>query len=389
MQSRMPNKDVVLLGIGHTNAHIVRMWATRPIRGARLTCISDFPVAAYSGMLPGVLAGDYPSERMEIDLERLCTAAGATFIQPRVIGLDVAGRRLMFKDRQPLAFGVLSIGIGSVPSFDGVQAIDDSVLAIKPMQTFIARFESRLRDVQRRNARQPVRIVVVGGGTAGVEIAFCLPRRIEQTLTRRNWELSLVHAGEQLVGEALPATRRLVHRELKKRGATLYNARRVRRVRAGNVELDDGSQLPADVVLWATSASAPPLLRQLNLPVDRRGFLLTDDTLRTTAGAPVFAVGDTGSIESQHVPKAGVYAVRQAPILWRNIQRSLRGAMLARYHPQRRFLKLLNTGDGRAIGEYPIGNQFGWSSHDRWMWKLKDFIDTRFVKKYQQVRRVN
>ncbi len=199
MQTALPQHDVVLLGIGHTNAHVLRMWRMRPIRDARLTCVSNFPVATYSGMLPGVLAGQYSPERMEIDLVRLCAANGARFVQGDVTGLDVDGRHLLLADRPPLPFDVLSIGIGSVPTFDGVEQTDDTLLAIKPMQTFLPRLETRLREINNRRGDRPIRIAVVGGGAGGVEITFCLPRRIKRLLGDAPLELTIIHGGEQLV----------------------------------------------------------------------------------------------------------------------------------------------------------------------------------------------
>ena len=95
MQTTLAKKDVVLLGIGHTNAHLLRMWRMQPIRHTQLTCVSNFSIATYSGMLPGVLAGQYDSERMGIDLVRLCAANGARFIKGNVKGLDVDGRHLL------------------------------------------------------------------------------------------------------------------------------------------------------------------------------------------------------------------------------------------------------------------------------------------------------
>src|SRR6476660_948580 len=129
MQSTLPRKDVVLLGVGHTNAHVLRMWRMHPIPDARLTCVSNYAVATYSGMLPGVLAGQYPPERMEIDLVRLCAAAGARLIVGAVTGLDLDAHELQFADRPPVRFDVLSIGIGSVPRFEGVAVLGNAVLA--------------------------------------------------------------------------------------------------------------------------------------------------------------------------------------------------------------------------------------------------------------------
>jgi len=114
MNSSLPRHDVVLLGVGHTNAHVLRMWRMAPVAEARLTCISDQTSATYSGMLPGTLAGLYPPERMQIDLVRLCAAAGARLIRGRVAGLDRERRQVILDDRPPVPYDVLSIGIGSL-----------------------------------------------------------------------------------------------------------------------------------------------------------------------------------------------------------------------------------------------------------------------------------
>ncbi|MGB6041892.1 MAG: NADH dehydrogenase subunit, partial [Pirellulales bacterium] len=99
MQTSLPKHEVVLLGAGHTNAHILRMWRMQPIPDVRLTCVSNFPIATYSGMLPGVLADLYPIDRMEIDLVRLCAAVNARLIVGNFTGLDIQQRQLLFEHR--------------------------------------------------------------------------------------------------------------------------------------------------------------------------------------------------------------------------------------------------------------------------------------------------
>ncbi len=381
MQQTLPERDVVLLGVGHTNAHVLRMWRMQPIPETRLTCVSDYSVATYSGMVPGVLSGQYSQERMEIDLVRLCVASGVRLIVDRVTGLDEQKRHLLFDNRPPLRFDVLSIGIGSVPKQAGVEIEGQALLPIKPMQTFLARLEQRLRCLRERIGERPLRIVIVGGGAGGVEIAFCLPKRIQSILEDPQFELTLVSADAEIVRGATGKTARRVRRLFDSRGVTLRLGERVASVSNAGVTLQSGEQIEADLVLWATSATAPPLLEQLGLPTDEDGFLLTRPTLQTVADAPIFAVGDTGTISGSQTPKAGVYAVRQGPVLWKNIQRFLDGRPRRAYHPQRGFLKLLNTGDGRSIAEYK-----GLSFRGRWCWSLKDWIDARFMDKYQDYR---
>lgn len=378
MQTELPRHEIVLLGVGHTNAHVLRMWKMRPLRDARLTCISNFCVASYSGMLPGVLAGHYPVERMEIDLVRLCAAAGARLIVARTTGLDLGEQRVLLEGRPAVPYDVLSIGIGSIPTEGGVSSLDDSVLRIKPMQTFLSRLDARLLQLRDARGTQPLRIAVVGGGAGGVEIALCLKPRLRELLGNAPTRLTLIDAHDRIIGSAAPRTEKLVRRAVEAGRIELELGHRVQSVTNGMVALADGRQLECDLVLWATSAVAPSLLGQLGLETDEKGFLWTRPTLQTVANERVFAVGDTGTLAAGGTPKAGVYAVRQGPILWDNIQRLLAQKPLLDYQPQQGFLKLINTGDGKAIGEYK-----GLALHSQWAWRLKDRIDGRFMDKYQ------
>lgn len=376
----LPSSDLVLLGVGHTNAHVLRMWKMRPIPGVRLTCVSNFPVATYSGMLPGVLGGLYPPDRMEIDLVRLCASAGARLIVDEVTSLDAELRQLQFADRAPLAFDVLVIGIGSMPTFDGVTVADASrLVTIKPMQSFLARLEEAIARAL-RSSTSPPRLAVVGGGAGGVEVAFGLPARVEAAAgdEARGVEVVLYSGDTRLRPGSADATARRVARALARRNIRLETGRAVTRVEGRRLTFTDGSQADADVIVWATGAAPPPLVAALGLPTDARGFLRTSDTLQTPTGAPIFVVGDTATIDGAPAPKAGVYAVRQGPVLLDNIERLLGRRSLRRYRPQRGFLKLLNTGDGRAIGEWK-----GVTFEGRWVWRLKDAIDGPFMARYQ------
>lgn len=376
MMERLPSQHVVLLGIGHTNAHVLRMWAMNPIKDASLTCISDYPVATYSGMLPAVLAGQHPREAMEIDLVRLCSSVGARLICDPVAGIDRQRREVCFADRPPVPYDALSIGIGSVPTVSGLDEGQDLVVKIKPMQSFLQRLEAAIAACD-DNSDRPIRFLIVGGGVAGTEIAFCLSPFVEQVSGRKH-SIGVVSRSERWLPEVVDSTRRRITDQMKRRGITITTGRRVTRVGQRVVDLDDGTSIEADVVIWATGAVAPDALDRFGLPLDDRGFLTTDATLRSTSGDPIFAVGDTGTIVQEPLPKAGVYAVRQGPILWENIQHLLQSRPLREYEPQRSFLKLINQGDGTAVGQWK-----GLSFSGDWVMRMKDRIDIRFMEKYR------
>ena len=143
--------------------------------------------------------------------------------------------------------------------------------------------------------------------------------------------------------------------------------------------LADGARLPADLVVWLAGAAGPGLLAGSGLPLDARGFLLVDATLRAVDGSPVWAAGDCATLaDHPETPKAGVYAVRQGPVLARNLRAALGDGTPRAYVPQKTFLSLLNTADGKALLRW-----HGLVSHSRFAWWLKDRIDRRFVRRYR------
>ncbi|MGE5195389.1 MAG: selenide, water dikinase SelD [Deltaproteobacteria bacterium] len=419
MNSSLPSRDLVLIGAGHTNLHVVRMWRMQPIPDVRLSVVSPFGRATYSGMLPGTLAGLYRPDEMEIDLYRLAESCGARLLVDEVVGFDPEIRRVLFADRPPLRYDVASIGIGSVPGQRELWAGNPAVLSIKPMATFRTRFEKRLAEVLGR-ANEPgragyeqetapgnlqysvsnsqcsipapsappcpplakgekMRIVVVGAGAGGTEVAFGL----EAWMRGRgiDAQVSLVDGNPEILAGYSRGTVNRARREFARRGIPLHVGRRVTRIHGNDstaVVLDDGTPLAGDIIIWATAAAPPPVLANFRLPKTDDGFLAIRPSLQTTAGFPVFAVGDSASLVGERLPKAGVYAVREGPILWENLQRIFGNRELIPYEPQRGFLSLLSTGDGRAIAEYK-----GLSGHGRWAWKWKDHIDRKFMRMYQ------
>ena len=368
----MASRQIVLVGAGHTNLHIVRMWMQHPIPNAGLTLISPFGNATYSGMLPGTLAGLYAPSDMEIDLYRLTRAAGVELIVDQATSIDAAQKQVQFRERPPLMYDVASVGVGSVPRQLDCLQTHPGFVPIKPMFTALERLDAAIQ----RTQNAAVRTVVVGGGAAGVEVALCVEHRIRKAGSTPS--VTLIDANATILGGFRSRTIRLAEREFKHRGIEVRCGRRVTGHHGQNLVLDNADVIPADVVIWVTGACPPPLLHNVNLPKAESGFLRVLDTLQSVGDQSVFAVGDSAEIDHAGIDRAGVYAVRQGPILWENLNRLLSSAGLVSYKPQRDFLRLLATGDGRAIGQWKWLSGIG----EHW-WKLKNRIDSRFMQMFR------
>ena len=380
----------VLLGAGHTHLHILEQWRQHPVQGVHLTCVSNRCFAAYSGMLPGVLAGDYSTEQMQVDLVRRCEAVGARLVLGETVGLDRSQRRLLLQDQPPLCYDQLSIGIGSVPAtVAGSTSVDQhgQALSIKPMQTFLKRLEQQVSQAIVDGSRL-LKVAVVGGGAGGTEIALCLPAWMSNHWPKQPYELSIIHSGSRLCKSFSERASRLIATIVQRRQYRLHLNSTAVEVDASGVVVQSltgiRQHMPADVVIWAVGAVGPPLFAALDLSKDPRGFLLTDQHLRSVDDPAIFVVGDAGTCAPSPNPKAGVYAVRQGPVLWDNLQsaqagESHVGRSLADWQPQSSYLALMNTGNRRAILAY---RQL--ATQGRWCWRLKDFIDRRFMRKHQR-----
>ena len=206
----------------------------------------------------------------------------------------------------------------------------------------------RLQTLAREKNGRTCRIAVVGGGAAGFEVACALEAALARTGQAR--QVSVFEAAPAMLGGYSPAFRRRAARILAHKKIAVQTGRSVRRVHSDAVELDDGDTRAADLTVWLSGAAAPPVFRECGLALDARGFLLVNDSLHALDDRRVFGVGDCATLAAYpHTPKAGVYAVRQGPVLWESLRASLSGRPLPRYRPQSGFLSILNTADGKAL----------------------------------------
>jgi selenide,water dikinase len=376
-------KDVVLIGAGHSHVGVLRRFGMKPLPGLRFTLITREVHAPYSGMLPGMIAGTYGFDDAHIDTGPLARFAGARLYRDEAIGLDLENRRVLCRDRPPVPYDLLSIDIGSTPNVGGVPGAAEHAIPVKPIDGFLARFEALRARVLA--ADRNVSIGVVGAGAGGVELMLSVERRLRREVTAigrdpARLSFTLVAASADILPAFPPAMARRFRAVCAQRGIRILTGARVTRVEAGLLHIRDGETVALDEILWTTQAAAAPWLRASGLALDRDGFVAVQPTLNSTSHREVFAAGDVASLTGHALPKSGVYAVRQGPVLADNIRRAVTGRKLRPYRPQREALYLVTTGDDVAIGSRN-GVTFG----GHWVWLLKDFIDRRFMRKFNEL----
>ena len=368
-------KDLVLVGGGHAHVQVIRMLTMKKaLRGIRVTLVSDESTVCYSGMLPGCLAGLYRPDEMEMELRPLCTWAGIRFIRARAAGLDPENQQVFFEDgRPPLAYDALSINIGSIPRGMDTPGVRDRAVPTRPLGRLlrsVRRFEE-----QHRPDGQPLRIVIAGGGAAGAELAFAMHARWGVRFAPV--EIMLVESQSTLLTGHNPRVARTIKRYLEEKGITCVTGRRISAVDDDGVHFENDTVLPCDFLLWATGGAPPDLLGKASLDTSNAGFIRVRPTLQVAGFDNIFAAGDCIEFESRPLPKSGVYAVREGPFLARNIHAWLEKRPLVPFRPQASALALLMTGTRNAVA-----SRRHISFHGAWAWRLKDWIDRRWMRKF-------
>lgn len=381
MKSAPAQYDLVLAGGGHAHALALRMLTLKMGRtsqplNTRITLISPQPLAAYSGMLPGLIAGHYAFEDAHIDLPQLCQWAGVRLIQQEVRAIDTRINRLTLADGSSVDYDWLSLNVGGTPAVSSVPGADEFAIAVKPVSSFYPRwkaFVDTLASAQSQDAptQRGYAISVVGSGAGGCELILAMAHALQ----RRHLTAKLTLVGNDfLSGMPVKAQQKMAD------AMARYNIDVQRNVTITEVTNDhvvtQNGNIGHDAVFWCTGVNAPRWLAQSSLLTTAEGFVQVDRTLKSLSTTNVFAAGDCAWQADNPAPRAGVYAVRQAKVLAHNLLASIQGDALKQYAPQKHFLSLLSLGEQNAIAV-----RRGLVMSGPRLWQLKDRIDHGFIDK--------
>lgn len=352
---------IVLAGGGHGHINILKSLA-RSARGHHeYILISDYRYQYYSGMLPGFLEGIYTEREISFDVEALCHSAGVRFVPDKILSVDAEQKRVETTNGI-FPYDFLSMNLGSSP----VRALGDL-----PPNAVYAKPIANLVSASLQIARPDVNnIVVVGAGAAGAELVLSL------SATYPEKHFTLV-GSERLLPRFSAKTREMFLQILNSRKIE-YLTQRVQAVDTNTVYLPEAC-LPHDFTIVATGVAGPEI-HWKGFQVNARNQVIVDDTLR--ADPFTVAMGDMVQLaEHPNLPMAGVFAIREAPVLQHNLF-SLIGSSgetesyskLKQYIPQQNYLAILNIGHKMAIL-----NRGEWSWKGRIPWVIKDWIDRRYM----------
>lgn len=366
MKQTIPfTRDLVFIGGGHTHALVLRAWGMNPLPGVRLTVINPGPTAPYSGMLPGFVAGHYTRDELDIDLVKLARFAGARLIAGKAVAIDPVAKAITVPNRPPVFYDVAAVDVGITSEMPMLPGFADHGIPAKPLGIFASRWDAF------RNTTTTPKVAVIGGGVAGAELAMAMA----YALRDKSPQVSLIDRGVVLDGFEAPVHSRLMA-ALSELGVTLQEHADVVEVLPDAVRLADSTLIPSDFTTGAAGARAHDWVAEIGLDMTD-GFVTVGPTLQTS-DPDIFAVGDCAHLSHAPRPKAGVFAVREAPYLFDNLRAHLSDGRMRKYHPQKDYLKLISLGGKTALAE-----KLGTARRGKLLWRWKDQIDRKFMTQFE------
>ncbi|MHA7858506.1 MAG: selenide, water dikinase SelD [Henriciella sp.] len=368
-------RDLVLLGGGHAHALVLKKWAMAPLPGAQVTIVNPQAKAPYTGMLPGFVAGHYQRDELDIDLVQLARQANARLVIDHAIGIDLEQKTIKLSAAPDLAYDTLSIDIGITSKLVDLPGAGEHLIPAKPLGAFSKAWSALMQRTKTEDFTPE--IAILGGGVAGAELALAMAFHLNRDLRGRG-RVRLVEASSDILAELRPPARKTLIRELDAANVEIVlNTRATKVSERGVHTASDGALIEANFIVSAAGAQPHAWLENTGLQLSD-GYIAVDETLRATGSPGIFAAGDCAHLTHAPRPKAGVFAVRQAPILYTNLRANLSGGTLRPYKPQKDYLKLISTGRKSAVTD-----KWGIGLSGEWVWRLKDRIDQKFMDQFR------
>jgi NADH dehydrogenase len=330
---RAARGGVLVLGGGFAGAYVARQVGRR---GATIVNPTNFML--YTPLLPEAAAGNIEPRHVVVPLRTMCPSAD--LVLGCAVSLDRERRVVEVQTeagRVAISYEQLVIALGSVTRTPPVPGLREHALGLKDLGDAIRLRNHVLRQIELADAAphtadRRLTFVVAGAGFSGVEAIAEVSEMADEALrhhprlahVKPRWVL--VDGAQRILGQTPDGLARFAERTLAKRGVEIVTQTRLASVDAEGVGLSDGRRIETATVVWTAGVAANPLVTALGLPVDDRGRVEVDETLRVVGSEDVWSLGDCAAVPNLATP--GVvdpptcqHALRQA----RRLSKNLRG----------------------------------------------------------------
>ncbi|SDW25665.1 NADH dehydrogenase [Alicyclobacillus hesperidum] len=295
------------------------------------TLINKHSYHYFKTLLHEVAGGRHDAQTYAIDLRDVLHRDTSVIVKDVVRELDLH-KNMVWTEAGYYEYDKLVIALGSQTATFGIPGLTshafvlDSLATAKSIREHI---EASFLRYGRTGDPNDLKIVVAGGGLTGVELMgeladFAPKLLLQHQLSADDFQLTLVHAHDEILPNVHRDLRQIAMQKLQERGVRLVLNERVIGANANEVLLASGKSLHAHTFIWTGGVEAPSLLRQSGLPIDDRNRIEVDSYLQVQGHPDVFAIGDSARFttkDGEVLPPTGQVAEQMGKHVADNIIR--------------------------------------------------------------------
>lgn len=363
-------KRLVLAGGGHAHLLTLQNIGSITSKGHEAVLISPDEHHYYSGMGPGMLGGIYEPDQIRFNIKEMAEKGGGIFIRDQVRKIDPLERLIFLGSGETISYDAVSFNTGSMVQLKTEEPEKSLVFPVKPVENlYYARNKIRELSLKRK-----ISVAIIGGGPAASEIAAS----IHSLCGKEGRIIPLIDLYCERFMPGFPHFfSSMVRKNLISKGIRINEGFTASKIKAGRIMAYDGRTRRPDVMFVATGVTPSKVFGESGIMTGPEGGMSVNRYLQAQDWPEIFGAGDCIHFKDRPLDKAGVYAVRQAPVLFRNICAFLEGKSLTSFEHGGEYMMILNMGLGLGILK-KRGIVFSGKS----AFMLKDQIDRRFMSRF-------
>ncbi len=345
-------KRILILGSGfgglYTALHLEKK--LRRYSDVELTLVNRENFFLFTPMLHEVAAGDLDVTHIVNPVRKLLHRTH--FFNGDIKRIDLGERRVIVAHADDnhdheLFYDYLVLALGSVTNFYNLPGLAENALTMKSLSDAI-RLRSRLiKNLEEadfecacEDRSRLLTVVVAGGGFAGVETIASVNDFVREAiefypkLSEKELRIVLIEATKVILPELGPQLGAYARKKLAGRGVQFLMNTAVKSVSNDEVNLNDGTSLKTNMLVWTAGVSPNPLLDMLDCSKER-GRLVTNEFLEVTDYPGVWALGDCAAVPDpttgKSCPPTAQHAIRQGKVVAENIFAAISGGRRRRF----------------------------------------------------------